>query len=131
MRFAFVFLHWCICHFVFCLCICLIKWIKSKHDNKIRNTNNIAVPVVIQQNLTLSIYVAPVFNPGFWWDPCWSSFQNYVLCSSLSCVLCTQCCQFLLYCSFLIARSVFSNVYLSCDLYPILPVSLFLWIIHS
>ena len=39
----------------------------------------------------------------------------FLFCLSLSCVLCTQCCQFLWIFPFLIAPSVFSNVYLQWE----------------
>jgi hypothetical protein len=120
MRFAFVLIHWCICRFIFCLCICLIRWIQFNYMDEIRNTDNKALSILIQQNLTLSTDFTPRFFGGIRVDHLFRTMccvrLRRVSCApnvaSFFCIVhswlplrffltficpvtCVQCCQFL------------------------------------
>jgi hypothetical protein len=88
---------------------------------KIQNWTKTAVALVCSQKVSSSCCLLHSSHPSCNWSTrvlftlfvyAYSGVFFCSFCFSSSCVLCTQCCQFLLDCPFLIAFSVFSNVYL-------------------
>ena len=83
-------------------------------------------PFLIVTSVFSNVYLSCIFVPNGGWVCLWNVHSWYPLRFSL-----TFICPVSLYpmlpvfldCPFLIATSVFSNVYLSCDLCPMLPVS--------